>query len=75
MASRSYFIGGRSRGLARPSRRKLLDRVVSDETLICGSRLPWLGLAKITKDGGNYAYITLQSANSWLTDLELARDP
>jgi glyoxylase-like metal-dependent hydrolase (beta-lactamase superfamily II) len=48
--------------MAEVSRRKLLDRVVADQMLICGSHFPWPGLAKITKDGGSYAYTTLRSA-------------
>jgi glyoxylase-like metal-dependent hydrolase (beta-lactamase superfamily II) len=48
--------------LAEVSRRKLLDRVVADQILICGSHFPWPGLAKITKDGGSYAYTTMRSA-------------
>jgi glyoxylase-like metal-dependent hydrolase (beta-lactamase superfamily II) len=48
--------------MAEASRRKLLDRVVADQMLICGSHFPWPGLAKITKDGGSYAYTTLRSA-------------
>jgi glyoxylase-like metal-dependent hydrolase (beta-lactamase superfamily II) len=47
--------------MAEASRRKLLDRVVADRMLICGSHFPWPGLAKITKDGGSYAYTTLRS--------------
>jgi glyoxylase-like metal-dependent hydrolase (beta-lactamase superfamily II) len=48
--------------MAEASRRKLLDRVVADQTLICGSHFPWPGLARITKDGSSYAYTTLPSA-------------
>src|SRR5215831_9365682 len=48
--------------VAETSRRKLLDRVVADRMMICGSHFPWPGLAKITKDGGSYAYTTLRSA-------------
>ena len=48
--------------MAETSRRKLLDRVIADQMMICGSHFPWPGLAKITKDGGSYAYTTLQSA-------------
>src|SRR5215831_1887399 len=48
--------------LAEASRRRLLDRVVADRMMICGSHFPWPGLAKITKDGGSYAYTTLRSA-------------
>jgi glyoxylase-like metal-dependent hydrolase (beta-lactamase superfamily II) len=48
--------------MAEASRRKLLDRVVADQMLICGSHFPWPGLAKITKDGGSYAYTTLRNA-------------
>jgi glyoxylase-like metal-dependent hydrolase (beta-lactamase superfamily II) len=47
--------------MAEASRRKLLDRVVADQMLICGSHFPWPGLARITKDGGSYAYATLRS--------------
>jgi glyoxylase-like metal-dependent hydrolase (beta-lactamase superfamily II) len=48
--------------MAEASRRKLLDRVIADQMLICGSHFPWPGLARITKDGGSYAYTTLRSA-------------
>jgi glyoxylase-like metal-dependent hydrolase (beta-lactamase superfamily II) len=48
--------------MAEASRRKLLDKVVADQMLICGSHFPWPGLAQITKDGGSYAYTTLRSA-------------
>jgi glyoxylase-like metal-dependent hydrolase (beta-lactamase superfamily II) len=48
--------------MAEASRRKLLDRVVADQMLICGSHFPWPGLARITKDGGSYAYTTLRGA-------------
>jgi glyoxylase-like metal-dependent hydrolase (beta-lactamase superfamily II) len=41
--------------MAEASRRKLLDRVVADQMLICGSHFPWEGLAKIEKDGASYA--------------------
>src|SRR5215471_12296366 len=47
--------------MAEASRRKLLDRVVADQMLICGSHFPWPGLAKIAKDGAGYALTTQQS--------------
>ncbi len=47
--------------LAEASRRRLLDRVIADQMLICGSHFPWPGLAKITKDGGSYALTTVRS--------------
>jgi glyoxylase-like metal-dependent hydrolase (beta-lactamase superfamily II) len=47
--------------MAEVSRRKLLDRVVADQMMICGSHFPWPGLAKITKDGGSYAVTTVRS--------------
>jgi glyoxylase-like metal-dependent hydrolase (beta-lactamase superfamily II) len=47
--------------MAEVSRRKLLDRVVADQMMICGSHFPWPGLAKITKDGGSYALTTVRS--------------
>jgi glyoxylase-like metal-dependent hydrolase (beta-lactamase superfamily II) len=46
---------------AEASRRKLLDRVVADQMLICGAHFPWPGLNKIAKDGGSYT-LTAQSA-------------
>ena len=48
--------------MAEASRRKLLNRVVADQMMICGSHFPWPGLAKITKDGGSYALTTVRSA-------------
>jgi glyoxylase-like metal-dependent hydrolase (beta-lactamase superfamily II) len=46
---------------AEASRRKLLDRVVADQMLICGSHFPWPGLGKIARDGAGYALTTVQS--------------
>ncbi len=47
--------------MAETSRRKLLDRVVADQMLICGAHFPWPGLNRITKDGAAYA-LRAQSA-------------
>ena len=47
--------------MAETSRRKLLDRVVADQMMICGAHFPWPGLAKIAKDGGSYAVTTVRS--------------
>jgi glyoxylase-like metal-dependent hydrolase (beta-lactamase superfamily II) len=41
--------------LAETSRRKLLDRVIADNMMICGSHFPWPGLGRIAKDGAGYA--------------------
>jgi glyoxylase-like metal-dependent hydrolase (beta-lactamase superfamily II) len=41
--------------LAETSRRMLLDRVIADNMMICGSHFPWPGLGKIAKDGAGYA--------------------
>jgi glyoxylase-like metal-dependent hydrolase (beta-lactamase superfamily II) len=41
--------------LAEASRRKLLDRVIADKMMICGSHFPWPGLGRIAKDGAGYA--------------------
>jgi len=41
--------------LAEASRRKLLDRVIADGMMICGSHFPWPGLARIARDGAGYA--------------------
>jgi glyoxylase-like metal-dependent hydrolase (beta-lactamase superfamily II) len=46
---------------AEASRRKLLDRVVADKMMICGTHFPWPGLGKIAKDGTGYA-LTVQTA-------------
>jgi glyoxylase-like metal-dependent hydrolase (beta-lactamase superfamily II) len=43
--------------MAETSRRKLLDRVIADKMMICGSHFPWPGLGKIAKDGAGYAVI------------------
>jgi glyoxylase-like metal-dependent hydrolase (beta-lactamase superfamily II) len=40
--------------LAETSRRKLLDRVVADKMLICGSHFPWPGFGRIARDGAGY---------------------
>jgi glyoxylase-like metal-dependent hydrolase (beta-lactamase superfamily II) len=37
---------------AQASRHRVLDRVVVDNMLICGSHFPWPGLNRIGKDGG-----------------------
>jgi len=41
--------------LAETSRRKLLDRVIADKMMICGSHFPWPGLGRIVRDGAGYA--------------------
>jgi len=41
--------------LAETSRRKLLDRVIADKMMICGSHFPWPGLGRIARDGAGYA--------------------
>jgi glyoxylase-like metal-dependent hydrolase (beta-lactamase superfamily II) len=41
--------------LAEASRRKLMDRVIADKMLICGTHFPWPGLGTIAKDGAGYA--------------------
>ena len=45
--------------VAEISRRKLLDRVIADKMMICGS-LPWPGLGKIARDGAAYALTTVR---------------
>jgi glyoxylase-like metal-dependent hydrolase (beta-lactamase superfamily II) len=47
--------------MAEATRRKLLDRVIADKMLICGTHFPWPGLGKIVKDGEGYA-VTVQHA-------------
>jgi len=41
--------------LAETSRRKLLDRVVAEKMLICGSHFPWPGFGRFARDGAGYA--------------------
>jgi glyoxylase-like metal-dependent hydrolase (beta-lactamase superfamily II) len=47
--------------LAEASRRRLLDRVVTDRMMICGSHFPWPGLAKIERDGASYTLTTVHT--------------
>ena len=47
--------------MAEVSRRKLLDRVIADKMMICGSHFPWPGLGKIVRDGAGYA-LTVHTA-------------
>jgi glyoxylase-like metal-dependent hydrolase (beta-lactamase superfamily II) len=39
------------------TRRRLLDRVVTDSMLICGTHFPWPGVGTIAKEGAGYAFI------------------
>jgi glyoxylase-like metal-dependent hydrolase (beta-lactamase superfamily II) len=48
--------------VAEASRRKLLDRVIADKMMICGSHFPWPGLCTIARDGAGYALTTVHSA-------------
>jgi glyoxylase-like metal-dependent hydrolase (beta-lactamase superfamily II) len=47
--------------LAEASRRKLLDRVIADNMMICGYHFPFPGAGKVQKDGAGYA-LTLMKA-------------
>lgn len=42
--------------LAENTRRKLLDRVIADKMMICGTHFPWPGLGRIARDGAGYAF-------------------
>jgi hypothetical protein len=44
-----------------PNWKNVVDRVVADKMLICGSHFPWPGLGKIARDGAGYA-LTLHTA-------------
>ncbi len=46
---------------AEASRRKLLDRVVADEALICGYHFPFPGAGRIEKDGAGYALSVIKA--------------
>ena len=48
--------------MAEASRRKVLDRVIADQMMICGSHFPWPGLAKIARDGAGYALTTVRAS-------------
>jgi glyoxylase-like metal-dependent hydrolase (beta-lactamase superfamily II) len=43
-------------GLAEETRRTLVERVIAEKMLICGSHFPWPGLGRISKDGAAYAF-------------------
>lgn len=42
--------------LAERTRRTLLDRVIADKMMICGTHFPWPGVGKIARDGAGYAF-------------------
>jgi glyoxylase-like metal-dependent hydrolase (beta-lactamase superfamily II) len=39
------------------TRRRLLDWVVSDNMLICGTHFPWPGVGRVAKEGSGFAFI------------------
>ena len=41
---------------AEATRRRLMDRVVADNMMVCGSHFPWPGVGRIAKDGSGYAF-------------------
>jgi glyoxylase-like metal-dependent hydrolase (beta-lactamase superfamily II) len=42
--------------MAVATRRKIVDRVIADKTMICGAHFPFPGLGKFAKDGNAYAF-------------------
>jgi glyoxylase-like metal-dependent hydrolase (beta-lactamase superfamily II) len=42
--------------MAEASRRKLMDRVVADKMMVCGSHFPWPGVGRIAKAGNGYVF-------------------
>jgi glyoxylase-like metal-dependent hydrolase (beta-lactamase superfamily II) len=46
---------------AEVSRRRLLDRVIADKMMICGSHFPWPGFGRVARDGAGYA-LTVHAA-------------
>ncbi len=40
---------------AEESRRKLMDRVIADKMMVCGSHFPFPGAGTFAKDGSGYA--------------------
>jgi glyoxylase-like metal-dependent hydrolase (beta-lactamase superfamily II) len=43
--------------IAVETRRKLLDRVIADNMMICGTHFPWPGVGRIAREGAGYAFI------------------
>lgn len=39
---------------AEATRRKLLDRIVADQIMICGTHFPWPGVGRVVRDGAGY---------------------
>jgi glyoxylase-like metal-dependent hydrolase (beta-lactamase superfamily II) len=46
--------------MAEASRRKLLDRAVADNMMVCGSHFPWPLAGRIAKDGNSYVFDMLK---------------
>ena len=46
---------------AEVSRRKLLDRVITDKIMICGYHFPFPGAGTIARDGSGYALTLMKS--------------
>jgi glyoxylase-like metal-dependent hydrolase (beta-lactamase superfamily II) len=42
--------------MAEVSRRRLLDRVVAEGMMICGTHFPWPGVGRVARDGATYAF-------------------
>jgi len=42
--------------MAEASRRKLMDRVVADNMMVCGSHFPWPGVGRVAKTGSGYVF-------------------
>ena len=47
--------------LAEASRRKLLDRVIADKSMICGYHFPFPSAGTIQKDGAGYALTSMKA--------------
>ncbi len=47
--------------MAEASRRKLLDQVIADKTMICGYHFPFPGAGTIQKDGAGYALTSMKA--------------
>ena len=42
--------------MAEASRRRLMDRVVADNMMVCGSHFPWPGVGRIAIGGAGYVF-------------------
>ena len=47
--------------LAVTTRKTLLDRVITEQMLVCGAHFPFPGVGRFEKDGTGYVFTTVQA--------------